>query len=72
MADETSGPEAPLADAVAATGVITATELRRLLVAQCDVTDGSVAGYVTVSGVVDLIELADALNYLINTAQPVR
>lgn len=45
--------------------MITAPLLREAIEAQCEVEDGSVAGYITVVGVLDLVELADVLNGLI-------
>lgn len=56
-------PAAPLADVVPGSGPITAVDLRRAIEAQCEVENGSVAGYATVEGVLDLIELANTLNY---------
>ena len=50
--------------------VITAAELRHAIEAQCEVEDGSVAGYITVKGVLDLTELAGVINYL--TRHPAR
>ncbi|MBU8839110.1 hypothetical protein [Mycolicibacterium goodii] len=50
--------------------VITAAELRNAIEAQCEVEDGSVAGYITVKGVLDLTELAGVINYL--TRHPAR
>lgn len=65
-------PAAPLADVVPASGPITAVDLRRAIEAQCEVAAGSVAGYVTVDSVVDLVELASTLNYLIRARTSVR
>lgn len=50
--------------------VITAAELRNAIEAQCEVEDGSVAGHITVKGVLDLTELAGVINYL--TRHPAR
>ncbi|OHU76060.1 hypothetical protein BKG84_24500 [Mycobacteroides chelonae] len=49
--------------------MVTAADLRRAIEAQCPVEDGSVAGYVTVKDVLDLVELANALNYANRAAQ---
>lgn len=49
-----------------ATGaMITAPDIRRAIEDQCTVEDGSVAGYVSIEGVLDLVELANSLNYSI-------
>ncbi|MUM03388.1 hypothetical protein B5P44_00950 [Mycobacterium sp. CBMA 213] len=63
---------APLADAAPASGPITALELRRAIETQCEVGEGSVAGYVTVDGVLDLIELANTLNHMIRAGASIR
>ena len=50
---------------------VTAAELRHAIEAQCEVDDGSVAGYITVKGVLDLAELAGVINHLTRCpAQP--
>lgn len=64
--------EPPLADVAPASGPITAPELRRAIEAQCEVENGSVAGYTTVDGVLDLIELANTLNYMIKAQTSIR
>ncbi|OKH80164.1 hypothetical protein EB73_33930 [Mycobacterium sp. SWH-M3] len=61
-----------LADVVPASGPVTAVDLRRAIEAQCEVADGSVAGYVTVDSVLDLVDLASTLNYLIRARASVR
>lgn len=43
-----------------------------MIEAQCEVADGSVAGYVTVDSVLDLVDLASTLNYLIRARASVR
>ncbi|WP_139360979.1 hypothetical protein [Mycobacterium sp. D16R24] len=48
---------------------ITAPDIRRAIEDQCTVQDGSVAGYVSIEGVLDLVELANSLNYAIRKPQ---
>lgn len=50
--------------------MITAAELRHAIEAQCEVENGSVAGYITVKGVLDLHELAGVVNYLNRNPAP--